>query len=191
MPSTPSVPSSGPLADVLPHIPGRVLALGVLLVILGVLSMTLPQLSGLAVALIVGAVLIVAGVTRIVAGLNAPSLGAGTLHVLLGLLMLLAGAFMLLNPWIGLAKLTLIAAIYFGADGIAEIFTSFRIRPRKGWGLLLLNGLVTLLLGVLIWREWPLSGEWAVGILVGVQLLFTGFQLIALGSAAKQLAAAR
>lgn len=191
--TTPAAASNAATSNnqkVLPHTPGRLIALGVAMFILGLLAMILPTAMGVGVAIVVGILLLIAGVAQLSAGIHAPSLGAGLLNGLFGFLMFIAGLFMLLRPQLGLVKLTLIAAIYFVVVGIAEIIVSFRVKPRVGWGMILLNGIVTLILGGLIWSEWPYSAEWAVGVLVGVQLLFMGAHFIALGSAAKQLARA-
>jgi uncharacterized membrane protein HdeD (DUF308 family) len=76
---------------------------------------------------------------------------------------------------------------------IFELVSAFQIRPTEGWGVMLFNGIVTLLLGIMIWRQFPLSGAWAVGILFGVKLMLSGWSLIFIGrsvrGAAKAVAA--
>ena len=65
------------------------------------------------------------------------------------------------------------------------MIAALRIKPDRGWGWLLFGGIVSLLLGLLIWREFPLSGTWAVGVLVGVKLLFAGLSIVTVGSAVR------
>ena len=77
---------------------------------------------------------------------------------------------MLAHPWLGLAVLTLVMAVYFVVEGIWKIVASFSFRPATGWLAVLASGVIGLVLGGLIWMQWPLSGLWAVGILVGVDL---------------------
>jgi len=77
---------------------------------------------------------------------------------------------------------------FFVAEGIWKIIASFSYRPATGWLFMLLSGVLALILGVMIWRQWPLSGLWAVGILVGVDLLSTGVSMIALAATMKSLA---
>jgi uncharacterized membrane protein HdeD (DUF308 family) len=64
------------------------------------------------------------------------------------------------------------------------------MKPAKGWGWMLANAIVTLLLGAMIWGQWPMSGAWAVGVLFGVQLAMTGMALLTAGSAVRQVTAA-
>ena len=92
---------------------------------------------------------------------------------------------MVVQPGMALASLTLVLAIYFLVDGLVMLFAAFSVKPARGWGWLLFNGIITLLLGLLIFGQWPLSGAWAIGILVGVRLLFAGMTMIALGSSGR------
>jgi len=76
-----------------------------------------------------------------------------------------------------------VLAVYFVVDGIFAILASFQLTPetRRGW--VLFDGIITLLLGAMIWRQWPLSGQWAVGVLVGARLVIAGWSMIFLSSA--------
>ena len=96
-------------------------------------------------------------------------------------LAILCGVVMLARPMLGLASLTMVLAIYFLVDGVFEIIAAFKIRGERGWFWLILGGIVSLVLAYFIWREWPVSGTWAVGILVGIRLIFAGWSMIALG----------
>jgi hypothetical protein len=89
-------------------------------------------------------------------------------------------------PGLNLSTLTLFLAAYFVASGILQIVAGFGARPEPGWGLVAFGGVVSLVLGVIIWRQFPISGIWAVGTLVGIQLLFSGWTLIAVGGLAKR-----
>jgi uncharacterized membrane protein HdeD (DUF308 family) len=112
---------------------------------------------------------------------KAPSFGRGILRFLMGGLMILGGLAIEAHPLVGLATVTLMLAMYFVADGILRIILSFDLRPESGWVWFLIGGIVSMILGVMIWRGWPLSGAWAVGVLVGVNLMISGWQLIVLG----------
>ena len=83
--------------------------------------------------------------------------------------------------------LTLALAIYLFAEGVLELILSFQIRARQGRGWLLLDGIVTLILGVLIWRTWPASTEWAIGTLVGISMIFSGTTRLMLSLAARSM----
>ena len=81
--------------------------------------------------------------------------------------------------------MALILAIYFLVDGIAEIIGAFDAKPAEGWGYMVFDGAISILLGWMIWSQWPLSGAWAVGVLVGIRLIFVGAGMLMFGSLAK------
>jgi uncharacterized membrane protein HdeD (DUF308 family) len=135
----------------------------------------------MAVAMIVAILLIAAGIARAVFAFKAESFGRGVLMFLFGGFSVLCGIVMLVRPMIGLASLTAVLAAYFFADGIMGILGGFRARPIRGWGWMIFGGIVSVVLAVLIWWEWPVSGEWAIGVLVGVNLISTGWSMIMLG----------
>jgi uncharacterized membrane protein HdeD (DUF308 family) len=86
--------------------------------------------------------------------------------------------------------LTLFLAAYFLIDGICEIIAAFKIKPDQGWGWMLFNGVIAVLLGAMIWRQWPVSGAWAIGILVGVHILISGWSMVIFGTGARRFAGA-
>jgi uncharacterized membrane protein HdeD (DUF308 family) len=110
--------------------------------------------------------------------------------LLTGLVTLLAGFYMVSQPVAALASITLILAAYFLVTGVFAIIAAVQIRPVSGWGWMFANGVITLLLGWMLWKQWPLSGAWAVGVLFGVQLISTGASLLAIGSAVRGIAKA-
>ncbi len=124
-----------------------------------------------------------AGAVRMLWAFKAGSFGKGALVLLLGGLTLGVGIVMLARPLVVLASLTIVLAVYFLLDGISEIVAAFSVKPAKGWGFMVFGGAMSILLSALIWSQWPLSGAWAIGILVGVRLVFAGTAMIALGSA--------
>jgi len=167
---------------------GLLIFLGVLTVIFGVLAIAAPLITGIAVAMFVGFLLVFTGIARIVYAFKSKQWGTGIWGTIIGLLGLAAGLVMLFRPGVGLASLTLLLAIYFLVDGVCEIIAAFKIKPDQGWGWVLFNGIIALLLGIMIWRQWPASGTWAIGVLVGVHLLITGWTMIVLGTGARRVA---
>ncbi len=162
---------------------------GVLLIIGGLLALMSPFAAGLSVTLIIGALLIASGITQLFVVFRAGSIGEGLLMALLAVLSVAMGGYMVTQPGLALGVLTLILAAFFVAEGILEIIGALSARPADGWGWLLFGGIVSLLLGLMIWRQFPVSGVWAIGILVGIRLVMTGSALIAIASAAKQVVA--
>jgi len=161
---------------------------GVLLIIAGFLAMFMPLAAGAAFATMIGALLGFGGVALLVLAFRAGSFGHGLMVFVVGALTLVAGVYMMARPGIALATMTLFLAAYFVVAGITEVISAFQVKPVAGWGWLLFGGVVSVLLGTMIWRQWPLSGAWAVGVLVGVRMLMSGFQLTAIGGAATGVA---
>lgn len=151
---------------------------GWIILIAGVLAVLSPLVSGLAVAMMVAILLVFAGLTRVVHAFQ----GGGFWTGLLGVLAAVAGLVMMGRPLLGLASLTMILIVYFLFVGIAEISAAIQVRPSPGWGYLLFSGFASTVLALMIWNQWPLSGAWAVGVLVGIQLIFSGMTMIAVGS---------
>jgi uncharacterized membrane protein HdeD (DUF308 family) len=162
---------------------GMVRVIGVILLIMGVLALAAPLATGLSIAIVVGILLLIGGIGQLVFAFRAGGLGKAPLILVIGALTSVVGAVMIANPGAALAALALVLMAYFIVYGIMEIIWAFQIRPVTGWGWTLINGLVSLLLGLLIWAQFPLSGAWAVGVLVGIKLIFSGWMLIMLGSA--------
>lgn len=161
---------------------------GILTIILGILAIGSPLVSGLAVALLVGMALLAAGISMTLFAFQAPSLGRGVLKFLFGALTIVVGITMLAQPGIALVDLTLLLGFYFIADGVVAMIVAFNVKPQPGWGWMTFNGIVTIALGWMILKGWPVSGVWAIGILVGIRLLFAGMTMLTLGTAANQVA---
>ena len=179
---------AAPVAHAVKKDSTMLLILGVLTVILGVFAMMAPGMTGMTVAVMVGILLIIAGVARGIFAFKAQSWGKGILAFLLGLLTLIVGFYMVTNPGVAVASLTLFLAAYFIVDGIFEIIWAFRLRPIKGWGWTLFSGIVALALGVMIWRQFPVSGIWAVGTLAGIHMIFGGSSVASVCGAARSAA---
>jgi uncharacterized membrane protein HdeD (DUF308 family) len=169
---------------------GVLIVLGILTVILGMIAFSTPLIAGVAVSVYVGVLVAVAGVFRIVHAVKSRQWGVGIWGTVVGLLMVFAGILLFARPIFGLATLTLLLAIYLVVEGITEILVAFKMRPDVGWGWMLFGGIVALVLGFMIWRQWPVSGAWAIGALLGIHIVMTGWQMVILGSGARTVAGA-
>jgi uncharacterized membrane protein HdeD (DUF308 family) len=138
----------------------------------------------------VGFLLLASGVARIVHALKSRQWGTGFWGTVIGLLGVVAGLLMIFRPLVGLVTMTLLIAFYFLVDGICEIIAAFKIKPDQGWGWVLFNGIIAVVLGLMIWRQWPVSGAWAIGLLVGIHILLTGWSMVILGTGARRVAGA-
>ena len=167
---------------------GLGVVLGIVIAIAGILAIVSPFVAGLSVAIAVGVLLIASGVSRLFLAFKMGSFGHGLMVFLIGLLSIVIGGYMISRPGMALATLTLVLAAYFFVDGIFEIIWSFRLRPIKGWGWTLFSGIVALALGIMIWRQFPVSGMWAVGTLAGIHMIFGGSSMASTCSAARGVA---
>ncbi len=164
---------------------GQLFGMGVVMVILGVLAIAAPLLAGIAIAYLVGAVVLVAGLTELAHAFRARSWGVGLVGALVGAFAILCGMLMIAHPLFNLKFLALLLAVFFIMEGIMSIVMALQMKGINGAGWTLFGGVMSLILGGLIWAQWPLSGNWAVGILVGLRFLCTGWSMIALGQMAK------
>lgn len=157
------------------------IVVGAFVAALGVFSLALPHVAGTAVAILVGAALLVAGVGEIVQSFAHVTIGRKLGSFILGVLTAAAGAIALADPWLELSVLTLLLSAVLVASGVWRIVAAWSFRDSSGWLALAFSGFVGIVLGVMIWMRWPESSYWAIGTLIGVDLLFTGFALIGLG----------
>lgn len=155
---------------------------GIITIILGILAIGSPLIVGLSIALLVGLFVIAAGIVRIIWAFRTASLGKGLLTFAIGGLTLLCGVVLATHPVFTSGILSILLAVYLVVDGVFEIVAAIRVRPSPGWGWLLVCGIISFLLGLMIWQQFPLSGAWAIGILLGVKLLIVGMTMIRLGS---------
>lgn len=165
------------------------LMLGIGLVILGTLAVMFSVASTLFSVMYLGALLVMVGIFEGIKSFKINLWGSFFLHVALAILYIACGIYMIVNPMANALALTLLLAIFFVVSGVLRIGFSFvKNLPHRGW--LLVNGILTLVLGLLIWQQWPSSGVWALGMLVGIDMIFTGWTWIMLSLRAKSLPAA-
>jgi uncharacterized membrane protein HdeD (DUF308 family) len=106
--------------------------------------------------------------------------------LLIGVLYLVVGGYLAFFPLTGLVTLAILLAILFAAEGIMEIIMAYRVHPTEGWGWLLLSGIAALAVGILIALGLPSSATWALGLLVGINLLFSGWSYVFLALAGRK-----
>lgn len=163
---------------------GLAIVMGIIVLITGILAIGSPFVAGISVAMMVGVLLIVGGIGHLIFAIRGR---AGIWSVLFSVLTIIVGGYMLANLGVALASLTLFLAAYFVVSGVFEILFAFRAKPVKGWGWALFSGIVSVILGMMIWSQFPLSGAWAVGILFGIRMVFLGWTLIILGGGARKI----
>lgn len=162
------------------------MAVGIALVIFGALLLVSPVAFIGAVVRLVSLVLVVIGLTQIIQGFRGGKAAYTAVSTILGLIVTGVGVLVWLNPETGSALLTTLLMIFFLVHGVYKISSAIRYSNVYGWPWMLISGLVSLVFVYLLWKQWPLSGAWAIGVLVGLDLLLTGFSMIILASAARK-----
>ena len=172
---------------VVKKITGWYVVAAVLFIVLGLFAIIEPAVAGLAVALLVGWLLIFGGASHLIGAFKGGGAKQVIFQLLIGIIYLISGFYCLTHPLLAIGTLTLLLASVILVEGVLEIISYFRLKGEDASGWMLLNGIITLLLGGLIWFHWPSSSIWAIGILLGVNLLMTGMTRLTFGLAARKL----
>jgi uncharacterized membrane protein HdeD (DUF308 family) len=154
---------------------------GIVLILMGAIAIIAPGVATLAASVLIGWLLLISGVFGLIAafwaGISAPGFWW---HLLTAVLYLLAGTALLWDPFAGALTLTIILAAYLLATGVTKIVLSLRYRPAlpRAWGWVLVSALIDIVLGLLIVSGLPGTSLWVLGLLIGINLLFTGVALV-------------
>jgi uncharacterized membrane protein HdeD (DUF308 family) len=159
---------------------------GVALIILGMLAVGSPFLAAVAVNAFVAWLLVLAGVVHLTVAFHTREAGRLIWRVLVGLAYLSFGVYLIMHPALGVATLTLVLASLFLVEGILNIALFFQVRSIQGSSWLLIDGIITLLLGLMIYLQWPSSSAWAIGTLVGVSMIISGVTRVMLSLAVRK-----
>jgi len=161
-----------------------VIIASVFLILAGILGITLPQVMSIAVTALIGWLLLLAG--AIVFYLTWHGFRQRGTAWLKPFALIATGLLVIFYPVAGAAALGLMLAVYFLMSGFAGVSFAWELRPHKGWGWLMLSGVLSFLLAVIFLVGWPFASMWMVGMFVGISLLFDGAGLLVLGLAAKE-----
>ncbi|MBD0303749.1 MAG: HdeD family acid-resistance protein [Tolypothrix sp. T3-bin4] len=153
---------------------------GVLLSILGVIAIAAPSLSTLFAETWVAVILIFAGFTKLVYATQTRHQGGFIWKLLLSGLYIATGIMLFVYPYTGILTLTLLLGSFLLAEGTFELILAFKLRPQNNWTWILGDGIITLVLGAMIWFQWPFNAPWLLGTLVGVSIVFTGVSRVML-----------
>lgn len=163
---------------------------GILLVVLGLLAILVPQIASLAVTILLGWLFLISGVFGLVASFYARQAPGFWWSLLSAVLALVVGLALLAAPIAGVLSLTYVLIAFFFLEGVASIMYAIEHRRELtgGWMWMLASGIVTLALGVIILAGLPGSAAWALGLLVGIDMVFGGSALMAVAFAARSQA---
>ena len=162
------------------------LLLGILLVLCGTAAIVVPPLFTVVTAIVLGIALMVSGIVTIVSAFWMGKWSGMLLHLLAGILYLVVGFIVSEEPIEAALLITLFIAAAFIVLGLFRIVSALVVRFPQ-WGWVLVNGIVTLLLGLVIYRHFPRSALWVIGILVGVELILNGWTWIMLSLAVRKI----
>lgn len=165
---------------------GIFLALGIFLMIVGILAISSPFVATFATLIIFGWFLVVGGIIQIIYSFFDQHSNSFLLHLLGAILALVVGLLILSHTKASLFAITILLAAYFFSVGVFRICAALFLR-FVNWGWVLLNGLISLLLGILIIIYLPVSALWIIGLFIGIDLLFAGFSYIMIAIYCKNL----
>jgi len=165
------------------------LAEGIVMMILGLLAIAVPEIASLAITIFIGWLFFVGGIFRTISVLQHRTMPGFIWSLLTAVLAIVLGLILVLRPISGVLTLTIVLAAFFLIEGISAILLAIEHRRHlPSWGWVLFSGLIDLLLAFLIWDGWPSSAGWAIGLLVGINMVFVGLSLIMTALAARTMA---
>jgi len=162
---------------------------GVALIVLGVLAIAAPYFATIAVDIFIGWLFLIAGLVGLVAMFYADDIAAFLWTLVTAALSLCLGVLLLYKPGAGAATLTLALTAFFAAEGVFQILTSLAYRKAlpDAWGWLLASGVCDLVLVAIIFASWPFSAAWMLGLMAGVNLLTSGWAIVMIAFAARDM----
>ncbi len=166
------------------------MAIGVLAIFIGCVAILVPALASVGTAIFIGWILVVAGVFLTAGAFMAHSIGSVVLRLLWALLTVVVGLWLIVEPHNGTLTLTLVLGLYFLFMGITRVAVAFAARGQEGAGLVGLSGIAGLLIGILVLAKFPSSADWAIGLLVGIDLIFAGWTLVSVALVGRDLSRA-
>jgi uncharacterized membrane protein HdeD (DUF308 family) len=167
------------------------MVVGVLAIVVGCVAILVPAVAAVGTAIFIGWILIVASAFLAAAAFSAHSVGSVVVRLAWALLTFVVGLWLVIEPHNGTLTLTLVLGIYFLFMGLTRITVAFigRGQPNAGW--VGLSGICGLLIGILVLAKFPSSADWAIGLLVGIDLIFAGWTLVSVAQVGKELAQRR
>jgi len=152
---------------------GWYLALGIVLIVVGLYCIWAETLATLASVFALGGVLVIAGIAQVISAFMARGAGHVILTLLVGALDIIVGLMLLEHPALGALGITLLIAAVLVFGGIFRFVSALWLQfPQYGW--VAVSGIVGILLGFLLWAQWPVSAFWFIGFAVGLNFVFTG-----------------
>ncbi|HEX2706724.1 MAG TPA: HdeD family acid-resistance protein [Solirubrobacterales bacterium] len=163
------------------------MTVGVLAIFVGCIAILVPAVAAVGTAIFIGWILVIAGAFLVAAAFSAHSIGTVVLRLLWAALTVVVGVWLIVEPHNGTLTLTLVLGIYFLFMGLTRIAVAFAGRGQANAGLVGLSGVAGLLIGILVLAKFPSSADWAIGLLVGIDLIFAGWTLTSVAFVGRDL----
>jgi uncharacterized membrane protein HdeD (DUF308 family) len=161
---------------------------GVLAIVVGCIAILVPAVAAVGTAIFIGWILLIAGAFLVAAAFSAHSVGSLVVRLLWAALTVIVGIWLIVEPHNGTLTLTFVLGVYFLLMGLTRITVAVLGRGQPNAGLVGLSGVAGLLIGILVLVKFPSSADWAIGLLVGIDLIFAGWTLTSVALVGKELA---
>jgi uncharacterized membrane protein HdeD (DUF308 family) len=148
--------------------------LSILLIICGLLAILLPIEMSIGVVIVIAWLLMISGVFQFIHAFRSSGVGHILWKIVVALIYFATGLCLYMRPGIGIASLTFVIILFLVAEGLIDIIFYFRTRNIGASGWILFDGIITLILGLMIWAHWPSGSLWVIGFLVGINMIMTG-----------------
>ncbi len=158
--------------------------LGIVMIILGIVAVCFPFVTTIAAKVFLGWLFLIGGIVQIVHAFSMQKWSEFFLDLLIGALYVFVGGWLAFFPLTGIVSLTVLLALTFLMHGLLEAGMAFRLRPLEGWVWMLVAGIVAIAAGILIIAKLPSSAVWAIGLLVGIKMISSGWAYFFLALAA-------
>lgn len=167
---------------------GWSIVLGILMIIAGMIAIFAPLAAGLVVVIVVGWMAIFNGGAQLFYAFSGHTEKNRWWEALLGLIYIIAGIYILMHPLGGMLAFTLLIGSFLIVYAIFALILAFRMRPHAGWGWVLFDGIITLLLGLMIYIHWPGTSDWVIGTLIGISFISSGVTRLMVSMAVRKVA---
>ncbi len=173
------------MPNVMQETRGWFMGAGIILILLGVAAISMPLAASIAIEILFGWIFVISGVVTIVHSFRALNSGKCIFRLLGGIFYLAVGIMFLVYPMQGVLTLTLLLAILFTFEGVMKMAVAVKLRPVSNWGWMLASGIAALILAAIIFSGYPGDVTWVLGLLVGINLVFSGWTMLMLSAVPK------
>jgi uncharacterized membrane protein HdeD (DUF308 family) len=163
------------------------MGIGIAAIVIGCIAILIPAVAAVGTAIFIGWILLIVGAFLVAAAFSAHSIGTVLWRLFWAVLTVIVGVWLIVEPHNGTLTLTLVLGIYFLLMGLTRITVALLGRGQPNAGLVGLSGVCGLLIGILVLAKFPSSADWAIGLLVGIDLIFAGWTLTSVALVGKEL----